>query len=219
MDFEALQIELNARLHGDLTNATFLVQLKTWSNLARKYIVALNPDWDFLQTEATVALVASQIPYSLATDLVKINPDEVRLTVSRKVLENFDIKTSGNPETDDGEPSHFRLSGYQSIQIFPPPTAAVVTAETTFTYEYTKTFPTDMSANADPHELPPHLEPALNDIAETLGWLYLRQAQASQAAWNRALSTLQSIAPETELFGRLALNLEPTERHLQQGRQ
>ena len=218
MDFLALQTELNARLHGDLTNAAFLVQLKTWVNLARKYIVALNPDWDFLQTEATVALVATQIPYTLAADLVKINQDEVRLTVSRKTLEPFDVRKSGNPDITPSEPTHFRLSGYQTIQIFPPPTAAVVTAETTFTYEYTKTFPVDMVANTDPHTLPFHLEPALNDIGETLGWLYLRQPSLSQGAWNRALSTLQSLAPETELFGRLALNVEPTERHEQQGR-
>jgi hypothetical protein len=218
LDFLALQTELNARLHGDLGNTAFLVQLKTWVNLARKYIVALNPDWDFLQTETTFALVANQIPYTLATDLVKINQDEIRLTTSRKVLELLDVRKSGDPETTSSEPTHFRLSGYQSIQIFPPPTAAVVTAETSVTYEYTKTFPTDMVNNTDPHGLPPHLEPALNDIGEVLGWLYLRQPQASQAAWNRALATLQSIAPETELFGKLALNLEPVERFAQQGR-
>lgn len=218
MDFQALQIELNARLHGDIVNPAFLVQLKTWVNLARKYIVALNPDWDFLQTEATVALVAGQIPYTLATDLVKINKDEVRLTSSRKVLELFNVGKSGDPETISDEPTHFRLSGYQTIQIFPPPSAAVVTAETSFTYEYTKTFNTDMVANTDPHMLPFHLEPALSDIGETLGWLYLRQPSLSQGAWNRALATLQSLAPETELFSKLALNLDPTERHEQVGR-
>lgn len=218
MDFLALQTELNARLHGDLTNAVFLVQLKTWVNLARKYIVALNPDWDFLQTEATFALVANLIPYSLATDLVKINQDEIRLTESRKVLGRMDVRKSGDPEIVPSAPTHFRLSGYQNIQIFPPPTAAVVAAEVTVTYEYTKTFPVDMVADADPHTLPFHLEPALNDIGEVLGWLYLRQPQLSQSAWNRALATLQSLAPETELFSRLALNIEPTERFAQQGR-
>lgn len=218
MDFEALQIELNARLHGDIANVSYLVQLKTWVNLSRKYIVALNPDWDFLQTDGVEVLIANQIDYTLEADLVKINQDEVRLTASRKTIEFFDNRGSGNPEVTADEPTHFRLSGYQKIQIFPPPTAAVVTAEASFTYEYTKTFPTDMSANADPHGLPPHLEPALNDIAEVLGWLYLRQPQVSQAAWNRAMGTLQSLAPETELFSKLAKNLEPTERALQQGR-
>lgn len=218
MDFEALQIELNARLHGDIANPAYLVQLKTWVNLARKYIVALNPDWDFLQTEGVEPLIASQIDYVLEADLVKINQDEVRLTTTRKPLEFFDNRGSGNPEITDEEPTHFRLSGYQTMQIFPPPSAAVVAAETSFTYEYTKTFPTDMVANADTHDLPAHVEPALCDISEVLGWLYLRQPQASQAAWQRALSTLQSLAPETELFAKLATNLEPTERALQQGR-
>ena len=218
MDFLALQTELNARLHGDIANVDFLVQLKTWVNLARKYIVSLNPDWDFLQTEATFALVESQIDYALAADLVKLNQDEVKLTASRKVLEHFDNRKSGNPEITDSEPTHFRLSGYQNIQIFAPPTAAVVSDEVSVTYEYTKTFNTDMVANGDTHDLPAHLEPALNDIAETLGWLYLRQAQASQAAWNRALSTLQSLAPETELFARLALNVEPTDYREKVGR-
>lgn len=218
MDFQALQIQLNARLHGNIANTAFLVQLKTWVNLSRKYIVALNPDWDFLQTETTFTLIANQIPYALAADLVKINQDEVRLTASRKVLEVFDNKQSGDPEITASEPTHFRLSGYQNIQIFPPPTAAVVTAEATVTYEYTKTFNTDMAGNDDTHGLPAHLEPALNDIAETLGWLFLRQPQASQAAWNRALATLQSLAPETELYSRLALNLEPTDRRDKVGR-
>lgn len=218
MDFEALQIELNARLHGDIDNPAFLVQLKTWVNLSRKYIVALNPDWDFLQTEGVEPLIESQIDYVLEADLVKINQDEVRLTVSRKSLAFFDNRGSGNPEITEDEPTHFRLSGYQKMQIFPPPTAAVVTAETSFTYEYTKTFNTDMVANDDTHDLPAHLEPALSDIAEVLGWLYLRQPQASQVAWNRAMGTLQSIAPETELFAKLATNLEPTERALQAGR-
>lgn len=219
MDFQALQIELNARLHGDIANVAFLVQLKTWVNLGRKYIISLNPDWDFLQTEATFALVASQIPYALATDLVKINQEEVRLTASRKVLELFDNKQSGDPEITDDEPTHFRLSGYQNIQIFPPPSEAVVTAEATVTYEYSKTFNTDMSGNTDAHDLPLHLEPALLDLAEAIGWLYLRQAQSSQAAWNRALSTLQSLAPETELFSRLALNIDPTDYREKIGRQ
>lgn len=218
MDFEALQIELNARLHGNIANPAYLVQLKTWVNLARKYIVALNPDWDFLQTEGVEPLIADQIDYVLEADLVKINQDEIRLTASRKVLELMDVRKSGDPEITSDVPTHFRLSGYQTIQIFPPPTAAVVTAETSFTYEYTKTFNTDMVANADTHDLPAQLEPALNDLAETLGWLYLRQLQASQGAWNRALSTLQSLAPETELFGKLALNLEPTEWRAQEGR-
>ena len=218
MDFEDLQIELNARLHGDIANVAFLVQLKTWVNLSRKYIVALNPDWDFLQTEGVEPLIASQIDYVLEADLVKINQDEVRLTASRKVLEPFDNRKSGDPEITDDEPTHFRLSGYQNMQIFPPPTAAVVASEVSFTYEYTKTFNTDMVANSDTHDLPAHLEPALNDIAETLGWLYLRQAQQSQAAWNRALSTLQSLAPETELFARLALNMEPTDYREKAGR-
>lgn len=219
MDFQSLQIELNARLHGDITNVAFLVQLKTWINLGRKYIISLNPDWDFLQTEATFALVESQIPYSLAIDLVKINQDEVRLTASRKVIEVFDNRQSGDPEVDDGEPTHFRLSGYQNMQIFPPPNAAVVAAEVSVTYEYSKTFNTDMSANSDTHDLPIHLEPALLDLAETLGWLFLRQEQSSQAAWNRALATLQSLAPETELFSRLALNLNPTDYREKIGRQ
>ncbi len=134
------------------------------------------------------------------------------------MLELLNVRGSGDPETTDDEPTHFRLSGYQNIQISPPPSATVVAAEVSVTYEYTKTFPTDMSGNTDTHGLPPHLEPALNDLAEVLGWLYLRQPQASQTAWNRALATLQSIAPETELFGKLALNLEPTERFAQQGR-
>jgi len=130
----------------------------------------------------------------------------------------MDVRKSGDPETTSDQPTHFRLSGYQNIQIFPPPTSAVVASEVTVTYEYTKTFNTDMVANTDPHGLPFHLEPALNDIGEVLGWMYLRQPQHSQAAWNRALSTLQSLAPETELFSRLALNIEPTERFAQQGR-
>ncbi len=218
MDFEQLQIELNARLHGDIANPAFLVQLKTWVNLARKYIVALNPDWDFLQTEGVEPLIADQIDYVLEADLVKINQDEIRLTVSRKVLELMDVRKSGDPDILSDVPTHFRLSGYQTMQIFPPPNAATVAAETSFTYEYTKTFNTDMVANPDTHDLPFHLEPALNDIAEALGWMYLRQPQISQVAWNRALATLQSIAPETELFGKLALNLEPTERHSQEGR-
>lgn len=218
MDFIDLQTELNARLHGTQGNIAFVVQLKTWVNLARKYIVALNPDWDFLQTEGVEPLIASQIDYDLEADLVKINQDEVRLTSSRKVIEPFDNRKSGDPEITDEEPTHFRLSGYQKIQIFPPPTAAVVTAETSFTYEYTKTFNVDMVADGDAHELPAHLEPALNDIAEVLGWIYLRQPQSSQAAWNRALSTLQSLAPETELYARLALNLEPTDYREKAGR-
>ncbi len=218
MDFQALQIELNARLHGNISNAPFLVQLKTWVNLGRKYIVALNPDWDFLQTTATVVLVADQIEYSLAADLVKINQDEIILTATRTVLENPDVQAAGKPDVTSSTPSHFRLAGYKKIQLLPPPNAAAVTAEASFTYEYSKTFPTDMSANADPHGLPAHLEPALLDIAETLGWIYLRQAQASQSAWTRALSTLQSLAPETELFSRLALNLNPTDPMERQGR-
>ena len=218
MDFLALQTELNARLHGNIANVAFLVQLKTWVNLARKYIVALNPDWDFLQTEGVEPLIATQIDYVLEADLVKINQDEVRLTASRKVLEHFNNRKSGDPEITVEEPTHFRLSGYQMIQIFPPPSAAVVSAEVSFTYEYTKTFNTDMVANGDTHDLPVHLEPALNDVAEALGWLYLRQPQASQAAWNRALATLQSLAPETELFARLALNAEPTDYREKVGR-
>lgn len=218
MDFQDLQIELNARLHGNIANATFLVQLKTWINLARKYIVALNPDWDFLQTTATVTLVASQIEYSLAADLVKINQDEIILTATRTVLENPDVQGAGKPDVTPGTPSHFRLAGYQKIQLLPPPNAAAVTAEASFTYEYSKTFPTDMAADADVHGLPVHLEPALCDIAETLGWIYFRQGQSAQAAWGRALSTLQSLAPETELFSKLALNLESTNLLEMQGR-
>jgi len=218
MDFQGLFTELNARLHGDITNATFLVQLKTWTNLARKYIVALNPDWDFLQTTTTEPLIADQIAYTLAADLVKINQDEIILTTSRKVIEHLDVRGSGSPDITSGEPTHFRLAGYQAIQLLGPPSAAVVTAETSFTYEYSKTFPTDMVADTDPHELPFHLEPALIDIAESMGWLYLRQPQASQGAWAKALSTLQALSPETELFSRFALNMEPTEPLEKQGR-
>ena len=75
-----------------------------------------------------------------------------------------------------------------------------------------------MSGNTDPHELPLHLEPALIDIAESMGWLYLRQPQAAQASWTKALATLQALSPETELFSRFALNMEPTEPIEKQGR-
>jgi hypothetical protein len=218
MDFEALQIELNARLHGNIANPAFLVQLKTWTNLARKYIVALNPDWDFLQTTTIELLIADQIEYTLAADLVKINQDEVILTASRKVIEHLDVRGSGSPDITSGEPTHFRLAGYQTIQLLGPPSSAVVTAETSFTYEYSKTFPTDMVGNTDPHLLPFHLEPALIGIAESLGWQYLRQPQASEGAWRKALSTLQALSPETELFSQFALNQEPTNPIEKQGR-
>jgi len=218
MDFQALQIELNARLHGNISNAAFLVQLKTWLNLARKYIVALNPDWDFLQTTTVEALIANQINYVLNTDIVKINQDEIILTASRKVLELPDVQKAGDPDITPGTPTHYRLAGYQQIQLLPPPNAAAVTAEVSITYEYSKTFPTDLVANADTHGLPVHLEPALLDIAEVMGWLYLRQAQASQSAWGRALSTLQALAPETELFSRFALNIQSEDVLERQGR-
>jgi len=218
LNFLELQTELNARLHGTTANAVFLVELKTWINLARKYIVALNPDWDFLQVTRDEPLIENQIEYTLESDLVKINQDEVKLTTTKKVLKFLDVRASGNPDITPGEPTHFRLAGYQIMQLFGPPTAAVVAAETTFTYEYTKTFPIDMVADEDLNELPPHLEPALLDLAESMGWNYLRQPQASQTAWNKALSTLQSIAPETELFSRLAVNREPTDPFEKQGR-
>ena len=218
MDFQALFTELNARLHGSITNAAFLVQLKTWTNLARKYIVALNPDWDFLQKTATKALIALQVEYTLDAELVKINQDEVILTSSRKVLEFLDVRASGSPDLTPGSPTHFRLAGYQTIQLLAPPSVAVVTAETSFTYEFSRTFNTDMVNDVDLHELPLHLEPALIDIAESMGWLFLRQSQASQAAWAKALSTLQALSPETELFSRFALNMEPTEPLEKQGR-
>lgn len=218
MDFLALQVELNARLHGDIANVPFLVQLKTWVNLARKYVVALNPDWDFLQTTATETLVDSQVNYTLNTDIVKINQDEIILTATRRVLLLPDVQKAGDPDLTPGIPTHFRLAGYQQIQLLPPPSAAVVTSEGSITYEYSKTFPADMTGNSDVHGLPPHLEPALMDIAETLGWIYLRQPQMSQAAWGRALSTLQSLAPETELFSRLALNRQVEDIFEKQGR-
>jgi len=218
MDFLALFTELNARLHGDATNAAFLVQLKTWTNLARKYIVALNPDWDFLQKTTTEPLVALQVEYTLDAELVKLNQDEVILTSSRKILEFLDVRASGSPDLTPGEPTHFRLAGYQQIQLLAPPSAAVVTAETSFTYEFSRTFNTDMVANGDPHLLPFHLEPALIDIAESMGWLYLRQPQAAQGAWQKALLMLQALSPETELFSRLAVNMEPTEPLEKQGR-
>lgn len=219
MDFQALQIELNARLHGNITNASFLVQLKTWTNLARKYIVAMNPDWDFLQTTATKTLVANTTGYSLETDLVKLNQDEVILTDTRTPLEFLDVRKSGGPKSlTPGTPTHFRLAGYQTIQLLPPPSSAVVDSEATITYEYSKTFPTDMSASADTHDLPPHLEPVIMDLAESIGWLWLRQPQASQLAWSKALGTMQLLAPETEFFSKLALNIEPTGREERQGR-
>lgn len=218
MDFQGLQIELNARLHGNIANAAFLVQLKTWVNLARKYISALNPDWDFLQRVDVIPLVENQIDYSLTTDLMKINQDEIILTASRKVLELPDVHKAGNPDVTPGTPTHYRLSGYRHIQLLPPPDAAAVTAEVSFTYEYTVSFTNDMVDNSDLHTLPFHLEPAMLDISEMLGWIYFRRDQAAQAAWGRALSTLQSLAPETELFSRFALNIQSEDVLERQGR-
>jgi len=121
LDFLALQTELNARLHGNIANAAFLVQLKTWLNLGRKYIVALNPDFDFLQLKTTVALVADQVEYGLSGELVKLNQDEVYLTTTRQPIEFIDVRASGKPNMVSGTPRNFRLAGYRTIQIFPPP--------------------------------------------------------------------------------------------------
>jgi hypothetical protein len=212
MDFSDLYGELNRRLHGETTNATFLAALKVWINLARKQIVAFNPDWYFLQAKTTEALIADQISYSLASDVVKINPEEVRLTTTKTRLvhaETKDFELISDP-TVSATPTHFRLVGYQSMDLYPPPNSAAVTAETSVTYEYTKTFTTDMSGDADTHDLPIHFEPVLLDIAESLGWMYLRRFQQASFVWQRAIATLQSHHPDgNEFVKRMALTVAP----------
>lgn len=212
MNFGALYAELNGRLHGSTSNATFLAFLKTWVNLARKQIVAFNPDWYFLQTTAAVNLVNGTQEYSLASDLVKINPEEVRLTTTKTRLEHAETKdfevTLSAPTTPD-TPTHFRLAGFQKIQLFPPPDASAVSAETSFTYEYTKTFSTDMSADGDTHDLPIHFEPVLLDLAEAYGLMYQRRYQQATFAWQRAIAAMQAHAPQHEFLRRLSLNVAP----------
>jgi hypothetical protein len=212
MDFSDLYGELNRRLHGDTSNTTFLAELKGWINLARKQIVAFNPDWYFLHTTATVALVNAQSQYTLASDLVKINPEEVRLTTTKTRLEHIETKdfefVLATPTTA-ATPTHFRLAGFQTIQLYPPPNSAAVTAETSFTYEYTKTFNTDMTGDSDTHDLPVHFEPVLLDVAEALGWMYLRNSAPANFAWQRALTSMQAHAPGNEFLKRLSLNVAP----------
>jgi len=174
MDFKALYEEVNRRLHGSTSNAVFLTELKTAVNLSRKQIVAMMPNVDFLQIEATIALIADQIEYSMANDVVKVNPEEIRLATTRTRLSHLDKSSEGfiSPLNAGGTTSHYRLSGFQKIQLYVPPDAALVTAETNVAYEYTKTFPTDMVSDTDPHGLPPHMEPVIIDLELISGLHY-----------------------------------------------
>lgn len=210
MNFGNLWTELNGRLHGTTSNAVYLDFLKTWVNLARKSIVNYLPSADFLQVETTVALVNGTGTYSLSSDVVKVNPEEIRLATTKARLSHLDPSDEGFIDlTTTGTPAHFRLSGYQSIQLYPPPNAAAVSANANLSYEYSKTFPTDMSSDSDTHGLPPHFEPVLLDLAEVLGWEYLRQFQQSQFAWQRAISGMQAYDPQNEFLKVLSLNLQP----------
>jgi len=103
------------------------------------------------------------------------------------------------------------LLGTERYKYSPPPTSAVVTAEVSISYEYSRTFAIDMVANTDLHIMPVQIEPILLDLAEALAWAYLRQPQMSQLAWTRALTTIQLYVPDSEFFARVALNLEPTD--------
>lgn len=218
MNFQALYQEVDRRVHGNTGNASYLNEIKTALNLGRKSIVALLSNADFLQVEADVALVNGQMEYSLASDVGKVNPEEIRLSTSRVRLTHLDPNAEGflsslvTPDT----PKHFRLSGYKMIQLYPPPNSAAVSAETNFSYEYTKTFPTDMSSDGDTHGLPPHMEPALLDLAESLVWTYLRKLEYSQFVFQKALTQLQAYSPQSEFFKILSLNVSPPDLRVSQ---
>jgi len=209
VNFLECQQELDRELQGNLENPDFLAGYKSWLNRARQTIVALNPDWPFLQTLGELAIETDTIRYDLAEDFVKINPEEVHLLTSRGRLvyletKDFDYKVR---TLDPGTPTHFRLPGYQKIEVFPPPDSDTVRGEGGIEYEYQKTFTTDLVFDEDEHGLPPHFEPILLELAAWRGWKFLRRNDLATEALNNAAMLLQAQAPHLEILK--ALNVAP----------
>jgi hypothetical protein len=219
MNFGELYAELNRRVHGDVTNAAHLANLKQWINLARNQFCGFGP-WHFLAETATpVALVTDQQEYSLATDTQHVNEKEIYLTTSMTRLYFLDddelhFRVTDRTLTTTTSvgiiPKYFSLHGYQKLQLYPIPSAAAVAAETSFTYERFTQFTTDLSADGDLSGLPSYVEPAIIDLAEVHAQHYTRQHNLAQMAFGRFISAVQKLWQENSDILRLSPRDIPT---------
>lgn len=215
MDFLGLQTELARRLHGNLSDSVFQNACQDWLNSSRKELVALNPNWYWLRNTATVALIADTGLYALASDFVKLNPEQVYLTNTETRLIHIhpkDYEFLLSTPTVSGSAKYFRIPKHGYIKLLPPPNAAQVSAESSITYEYTKGFPNDMSANGDSHGLPTNFEPVLLNLAEYYGWMWSRRADLAQLPLQRAQMVIAGHLPPGSFTSRLAADFAPPAR-------
>ena len=206
MTFLEEQQELTRRLHGNLSNAKFAAGVKRWLNLARDMIAGFGP-WFFLLRTETVLLSANQSEYDLPDDMVRLNDQEVRLASGRKLylVEDKDFELVVSDPSATGFPKFFRTTGVRKIQLYPIPDAAAVSKEPSVVVEYNYCFSKQLVQDSEQSGLPTYVEPAQLDLAESLGWIYLRRPQEAQLSYQKAMAALQKLNVEnTEVMGLVA---------------
>lgn len=182
-------------------NAPFLTKTKRWVNLARSYLLSLNPDgWYFLSTRAQIALVAGTAIYALPADFDRLETGSVfmnsaSLRARLTYAQDKDIDLLNPTPATTGSPVAYLLHAYQAITVLPTPSTAFMSGGVDLFYTYFKNALADMSADANTSGIPQKFEPLMLDIAEIYASNYTRNMERSNAALERALGAIKVLLP------------------------